>query len=272
MQLTQQEQRVRDGTFFLSLGLAGILPCALACAQELPKPNTPSPNPQLAAIVERMEKAQSDSRVTASYQIVREYRLFGEKSPNPSSQVRAEINYLPPDHKTYIIDKRVGSNRGEDVVRRILERESQMAAGAQSAAAIDHNNYSFRYLGEATLDGSACYLLSLNPKRKEVELVQGKAWVDQQSFRVRRIEGQMAKSPSWMLKKVDLKLDFADMGGAWLQTGMEAIAEVRFLGNQTLKSETVDARVGNLVTQKTQPAPRGKSSHVPATVIVPHPL
>jgi hypothetical protein len=266
------EVEVLNGKSLLRLGLAALLPCAIACSQELPKTNT-NLNPQLATIVEQMLKAQSDARPTASYQIIREYRLFADKSPNPSSEVWAEVDYLPPNRKTYAIHKRVGSGRGEDVVRRILERESYMAAGS-SGATVDDNNYSFGYLGEATLEGSPCYVLSLNPKRSEVQLVRGKAWVDQHSFRIRRIEGRMAKNPSWLLKKVDLKLDFADIEGTWLQTNMEAVADVRFIGSQTLKSETVDARIGNLITQKTQPEVRvrsGKSnrSQMPATIIAP---
>jgi hypothetical protein len=274
MQQVRQERRVPSRRIFWSCWLVAAIPWVLACAQETSKPSQTSLNPQLTSIVERMQEVQSDSRTPASYQVDRKYRLFAEKSSSPSSEVWAEVDYLPPNHRTYAIRKRLGSSRGEDVVRRVLERESQLAGGS-SAAAVDKNNYSFGYLGEAAINGNPCYLLSLNPKRNEVQLVRGKAWVDQQSFRIRRIEGQMAKSPSWLLKKVDLKLDFADLGGTWLQTDMEAVAEVRFIGSQTLRSETVDARVQNLVTQKTPPDARGsngKSNRVPATVILPHPL
>jgi hypothetical protein len=277
MQRTQRERMMLNTMSFVRGGLIGVLPCVLACAQELPKASNAPFNPPLASIVEQMQAAQSDSKPSVSYQVVRDYQLFGEKGSEPSSEVWAQIDYLPPDHKTYAIQKRAGSGRGEDVVRRILQRESQMVAGSRSSSAINNDNYSFGYLGEATVDGNSCYLLSLEPKRKEIELIRGKAWVDQRSFLVRRIEGQMARSPSWLLKRVNLRLDFADVDGAWMQTGMEAAAEVRFLGSQTLKSQTVDARVGNMVTQKRPPEVRtrgGKPSpgRVPATVMVPHPL
>jgi hypothetical protein len=275
MQRIRQEQSVLRGYLFVKLWLIGALPAVLACAQELPPANRTASNPDLTSIVEHMQTAQAETRISPSYQVVRKYRLSGEKSSSPSSEVWAEVDYLPPNHKAYVIEKRTGSSRGELVVRRILERESQMTAGS-SVAALDNNNYVFGYLGEASLDGTLCYLLSLTPKRSQVELVHGKAWVDQQSFRVRRIEGQMAKTPSWLLKKVDLRIDFSEVAGTWLQTSMEAIADVRFVGGQTLKSETVDARVGNLVTQKTPPPARGRGksnrNQVPATVIAPDPM
>jgi outer membrane lipoprotein-sorting protein len=259
---------------FLRLCLIWVLPGVLAYAQKPPTSDTVVSNPQLASIVEQMQVARSRSKLEASYQVIREYRLSGEKGSNPSSEVWAKVDYLPPDHKTFVIQKRVGASRGEDVVRRILQHESQMVAGSGSQATLDNNNYSFGYLGEASIDGSPCYLLSLNPKRKEIDLIRGTAWVDEHSFLVRRVEGQMAKTPSWLLKKVDLKIDFAEMQGTWLQTGMEAVADVRLLGSQTLKSETVEVRIGSLLTQKTPPADRtgnGKTnrSRMPATMIVP---
>jgi len=228
-------------------------------------------NPQPDFIVGQMQTAQSGSRPTASYQVVREYRLFGGRSSNPTSEVWAEVDYLPPSHKSYVIQKRVGSGRGEDVVRRILQHESRLVAGSGSSAAIDNNNYRFSYLGTVALDGNPCYLLSLDPKRKDIELISGKAWVDQHSFLVRRIEGQMAKTPSWLVKKVDIKIDFTMIEGLWLQSDMEAVAEIRFLGSQTLKSETLDARIGSLVTQKT-PAVRARTgkpndNHMPAALV-----
>ncbi|HXC42928.1 MAG TPA: hypothetical protein VNY51_05315 [Candidatus Dormibacteraeota bacterium] len=259
---------------FLRLWLIWALTCVLAYAQKLPTSDTVVSNPQLASVVEQMQEAQSRSGPGSSYQVIREYRLFGEKGSNPSSEVWAKVDYLPPNHKTFAIQKRVGTSRGEDVVRRILQHESQMVEGSGSRATIDNNNYSFGYMGEASLDGSPCYLLSLNPKRKEIDLIRGTAWVDEHSFLVRRVEGQIAKTPSWLLKKVDLKIDFAEMEGTWLQTGMEAVADVRLLGSQTLKSETVDVRIGSLLTQKTPPADRTRNgkqnrNRMPATMIVP---
>ena len=260
---------------FSKLSLLLLLIGVTAQAQQ-PDAKSASAAPPIASIVEQMVKAQIQSRPGVSYQVVREYRLFSEKSATPTSEVVAEVEYLPPDRKTYEIQKHTGSSRGQDVVRRILQHESQMVAGGKSwsGAVIDGNNYDFSYLGEANLDGNSCYLLGLDPKRKETELIRGKAWVDKRSFLIRHIEGQMAKNPSWMLKKVDVKIDFADVGGAWLQTGMEAVADVRFIGNQTLRSQTVDARVGEVVAQKMSPAARAASRRyrragLPASVIVP---
>jgi len=107
---------------------------------------------------------------------------------------------------------------------------------------LTRENYDFSYRGEAMLDGQLCYLLELRPKRKEADLITGQVWVDDDSFVVRQIKGELAKPPSWWLKKVSVKLTFSELDGAWLQTGMEARADVRIAGLHTLTSRTLDYR------------------------------
>lgn len=275
VQLAPSVLEMRKPASILSVCLVAALFFTPAWAQQS-EPAGGISAPSLDWIVGQMENAPSAAKPGVAYQVRREYRLFGEKSSKPASEVLAEVDYLPPNRKTYSIQERTGSSRGEDVVRRILQRESQMVAGGKtwSGAAIDSNNYSFSYLGEAVFAGYPCYLLSLNPKRKETELIRGSAWVDQQSFLIRHIEGVMAKNPSWLLKKVEVKLDFADVGGAWLQTAMQAVADVHFVGTQILESRTLDARVGDVVAQKSRPATRAANrrlsrSGMPATVVMP---
>lgn len=198
-----------------------------------------SPN----SIIDAVEKAQAGIRPQVSYQVVREYQLFGANGSNPKSSVVAEVEFRPPASKDYRIQESSGSNRGEQVVRQILEHEVKAASQVnQSRTALNRENYIFSYNGEATLDGRPCYVLGLKPKRKEAELVSGQAWVDKNSFSVRQIEGELAKTPSWWLKKVHVRLTFADVSGTWLQTHMEAVADVRVVGSHTLTSRLLDYR------------------------------
>jgi len=214
----------------------GLL-CSIAVAQ-----NTPPAMP-LATILQSMQRAQAAARPQASYQIIREYRLFGAKGSKADSEVVAEVNFKPPAFKDYRIQKSSGSNRGQQLVRSILDHEVEATSGNRKASsALSTDNYSFNYLGEATLGGQPCYVLGLKPKRKEKELISGELWVDKHSFFVRQIEGDVEKTPSWWLKNVRVKLVFADLDGIWVQTSMEATADVRIVGAHTLKSRTLDYR------------------------------
>ncbi|HEX7423078.1 MAG TPA: hypothetical protein VF311_04205, partial [Terriglobales bacterium] len=59
-------------------------------------------------------------------------------------------------------------------------------------------------------------------------------WVDASTFRIRRIEGVPAKSPSFWLKNIHLTVQFAELGGMWVPVTFDAIATVRLLGVYTL--------------------------------------
>jgi len=248
-----------------------------AGAQQLAPQNAIKDNPQLTSIIQQMQAAQSAPRPATPYEVIREYRLLsGQRNSEPDSVVTAAIDYLPPREKSYLIQKRIGSSRGEDVVRKILQHETTMSSQKPAPAAIDTSNYFFSYLGTTTFNGTRCYLVGLDPKRKETELIRGTAWVDAHSFLVRHLEGQMVKNPSWMLKKVDLTIDFADVAGVWIQTAMQAVADVRFIGTQVLESQTIDARVGGLVGQvgnashnQRIKSRRSKRTSIPAVVIAP---
>lgn len=234
--------------------------------------------PNLTGNSARFSSACNNPRLTPArppYQVIRKYRLFGENATEPSSEVIAEIDSLSADEKSFVIRKRVGSSRGEDVVRRILQHETQISTPKQqSEAAINDDNYFITYLGDSTLNGGSCYLLGLEPKRKDTELVRGKAWLDAHSLQVRHIEGQLAKNPSWMLKKITVTVDFAEVRGVWLQTNMQAVADVRFVGTQTLQSQTIDTRIGDLVAQNVPNTRRvknvkSKTRNIPAVAIAP---
>ncbi len=223
------------------------------------------PSGQLASIVKKLEQAQSVTQPRSGYEVIREYRFFGADNSCPSSEVTARLDYRPPDQKTYVIQKRSGNSRGEQVVKRILDHEAELAAhDSSSAAVLTTQNYDFSYLGERTDFGKRYFLLGLQPKRKDKDLVSGTAWVDENSFLVRHIEGELARSPSWWIKKVHVSIDFADIAGAWQQARMEAVADVRLIGTQVVRSQTV-ADAGTTEAQARQ---RRRSRDIPAELLL----
>jgi len=225
-------------TLWLTIGVSVAMFCCLGAAQ--PAPAGPI---SLNDIVAALEKAQATARPQFSYQIVRQYRLFGAKNSDADSEVVAQVDFWPPAKEDFRIQQSSGSRRGAQLVQRVLEREvERVSHNNQSRIALSRDNYDFDYIGEGILDHRPCYLLQLRPRRREPELISGKAWVDEHSFLVRHIEGDLAKSPSWWLKKVHVSLNFDNLEGAWLQTSMEAAADVRIAGTHTLTSWIVDYR------------------------------
>ena len=141
-------------TAVVKMGVLAALICSFTLAQE----SANSGALPLASIIQGMEKAQSEARPQAPYQVVREYRLFGAKSSGANSNVVAEVDFRPPSSKDYNIQKSSGSSRGQQVVRRILDHEVEAAAKPNQARtdAVTSDNYDFTYIGETVLDGQPC--------------------------------------------------------------------------------------------------------------------
>ncbi len=228
-------------TWVILLASLGIAMSVSAVAQ--------SSNPSVDEIVARMQQTEAAARDhSVAYTVTREYQLSSDKAQQPKSQVVAQINFVPPSQKDYTVRKVEGSDRGTDIVRRVLEHESEMATHAESHELNPHN-YKFALVGQETVEGHICYVLQLTPTRHEPELVNGKAWVDATSFQVRRIEGTPAKSPSWWIHNLHVTINYGAVQGIWTQLATKAVADVRLLGTNTLTSRevnlqpaTVDAR------------------------------
>ncbi len=163
--------------------------CSLAVAQQTASPGAMP----LESIIQSMQKAHAAAHPQASYQIIREYRLFGAKDSKADSEVVAEINFRPPASKDYRIQRSSGSSRGQELVSRVLDREVATSKGNKASSAISTDNYTFNYISEATLEGRACYVLGLKPKRKDKDLISGQVWIDKHSFLIRQIQGEVEK-------------------------------------------------------------------------------
>jgi len=189
--------------------------------------------PDLNLIVQRLEDVQhQDPAESRPYEVTREYKVFRGYDRQPTSEVMAQINFVPPDAKTYRIIQARGNSRGEKIVRELLDRETESAKKGH-ASEISRMNYDFAFLRQENF-GVPEYVLRIVPKRKDKYLLRGQIWVDASTFRVRRIEGVPAKSPSFWVKDIHITLQYAELGGMWVPVAFDAIATVRRLGEYTL--------------------------------------
>ena len=221
----------------------------------------------LQGIVTNLEKAQLENREHyQAYTLVRDYKLFSGKDHQAQSDVVARVRFVPPNKKTFTIDKVNGASRGEKIVRKILEHEVQTTAQDHGASVLNRENYNFVLLGMAAVDGHRCYLLQMQPKHKREDLVEGRGWIDAETYLPRLIDGDLAKNPSWWLKRVHLTLSFADVGGMWLQTGTRAVADVRIFGQHILTSRELNYEGGQAEASNLAPARKRRSARHPDLV------
>jgi len=210
--------------------------------------------PDLATIVRRLTQAQLDNRARGkAYSLTREYKVFGGDAAHPRTDVVATVNFLPPNLKTYDIDQSTGGI-GEKVIRHILDREIE-ATRNPDAMLVTPENYDFTLAGEDVAAGRPCYRLEIAPKHQRKDLIKATVWVDKDSFRILRIEGEPVRSPSFWVKDIHLILEFSEVAGMWMQTETHALARMRFGGEYKVTSQNLNYDVARSVAANTRPTP-----------------
>ena len=174
------------------------------------------------------------------YEVTREYKVFRGSDTQPSSEVMAQINFVPPNQKTYKITQSRGNSRGEKIVRDLLDQEIE-AAKKTNCSDISRGNYDFVFLRQENFGLIPEYVLAIVPKRKDKYLLRGQIWLDATTFRIRRIEGLPAKSPSFWIKNIHVTLQFAKLGDMWIPISFDAIGSVRLLGAFTFSGLNIQA-------------------------------
>ena len=214
-----------------------IFLATLASPSQAPPASSEITAPDLNLILQHVEEVQhQDPAQSRPYEVTREYKVFRGYDKQPTSEVIADIKFVPPDMKTYKITQARGNSRGEKIVRELLDRETESAKKGHGSE-ISRMNYDFVFLRQENF-GVPEYVLRIVPKRKDKYLLRGQIWVDASTFRIRRIEGVPAKSPSFWLKNIHITLQFAQVGGMWVPVTFDAIATVRLLGQYTLAGLT----------------------------------
>jgi hypothetical protein len=220
-----------------------FLASAVACASA----QTESPVPTENIIANMAQAGKHNHSQFTPYVITVDYKLFGKETAVPTSQVIAELTFVPPYLKAYAIRHANGTHIGETIVRRMLE--AQMAFAKDSGSTdISQDNYDFRFIREEDVNSQHCYVLELLPRRKAKNLLHGNIWVDANTYLIHRVEGEPAKSSSWWLRDVRIVLLFGYIGEMWMQTSSESTADVRIVGQYKMISQNVSYKID-------QPAP-----------------
>ena len=149
-----------------------------------------------------------------------------------SGWIEARTHYAPADGFTFTVTASGGSGIiNNHVLRPILQREKEMiATGDSSKSALDKRNYDFA-AGERDADGTPRILL--HPLRREETLIDGSVLVGD-SGDITRLEGRLAKNPSFWVKRADIVRSYARIAGANVPVKLESVAEMRIFGRATM--------------------------------------
>jgi hypothetical protein len=146
-----------------------------------------------------------------------------------------------------------GSDRLANVIRRIADSAEELSRSSDRArSVISPANYTARLAGRETAAGRSCYVLELKPRFKSKHLIDGKAWVEEETFALVRIEGQFAASVSAFLGRPYFKQEFGEVAGFWLPLRATANSSTFLLGASELRVDYLEYEVGSARYQPSQ--------------------
>lgn len=154
----------------------------------------------------------------------------GTLSGKHEGWMRVETTQTPGGAFSWTVLAEGGSDRTrEKIFLAVLETEAQSwREGDRDAAALTPANYTF-----TPLDASDGHVkIRLTPKRQDKHLIDGILTVSRDGYPV-RLEGKLAKSPSFWVKSVRVVKEYGRFAGVALPTVLETTADVRMVGKST---------------------------------------
>ncbi len=229
---------------------AVVLLCALSAVAQ-----SAANEPQMTVdqiILRLAERNRERAANLKSYTGKRTYHLEYHGFPGgKEAEMLVTAAYNAPASKQFTVVSESGSkiilNR---VFRRLLEGEQEaLDPTNQRETAMTSDNYEFTLLRRESENHRDCYVMQVEPKRKNKFLIRGLVWVDAEDFAVTRIEAEPAKNPSFWISKTEIKHRYDKVGEFWLPVQNVSRTKVRLGGTATLTIEYDDYNVsGPLVS------------------------
>jgi hypothetical protein len=158
----------------------------------------------------------------------------------------------------------ITSERGSDYIRNkvlkaILTREQDLVMRGESARAeISAENYLFE---EPDAQHSEFRYVMITAKRKDILLVNGRMVLNPAGTELLRVEGTLAKNPSFWTSTVNIVREFAMLDGVRVPVSTATVAKLKFAGHAQMdvryEYETVNGRPVDLASIHRAGGPNG---------------
>lgn len=194
----------------------------------------PSPVETGAAVDDRVATALTaylaQPRVPHQYSAARRLEAAGLKQ---RGWLEARTDFAPASGFAYAVTAEGGSGYiRAKVLRSLLDEEQRLIArGGSPAIAITTDNYRFTPEGVGD-EGLA--VVRMQPLRADRSLIAGRMFLNADGDLV-RVEGQLAKSPSFWVTRVRVVRSYRRVGGVLMPVALETAAQMRWLGSSSLR-------------------------------------
>lgn len=149
-----------------------------------------------------------------------------------SGEFELERHYVAPHTLQFKAIRFTGDSFVKtNVIARLLQSEvDHLQKDDLSLTALSPANYKFSYKGTNDIEGRVLHVFQVKPRKKRAGLFKGRIYLDAYSGSLVRAEGNVVKSPSFFIKRVEFVQDYADVNGFTLPTHVHSEARARIVG------------------------------------------
>jgi outer membrane lipoprotein-sorting protein len=198
-----------------------------------------------ASVIQRVDaavKARIDH--VAAYSVTEHYAVYrGKDETQPAAEMTVRTEYKAETGKSYTILSQSGSGLiHKYVLAPLLDNEKTInLPGNRERSWFTSANYEMKLKSGAVewLDERDCLALTIVPKRKAPNMIEGTLWVDAKDGSIVRIDGNASQSPSIFVGPAHVMRWYVNMNGYSMATHARATSDSFFLGRTTV---TIDYR------------------------------
>lgn len=202
--------------------LAAMQPICSSAAAPPPAPKAQLAPPQVddeATIIQRVDAANENRYAhVLGFTDTEHYAVFrGNDETHPAAEMTVKMTYEKGKGKNYEIVSKSGSTIIQKFgLEPLLENEKQINdPSVVKDSWFASANYEMHLKPGATrdLDGRTCVALTVTPKRKAPNMVDGTIWVDPRDGTIAMIEGVGSKSPSPFASTTQMMRQYTNIDG-----------------------------------------------------------
>ncbi len=188
----------------------------------------PAQQPDPVAIIRDLD-ANNQARFdnVLSFTDIEHYAVFrGSDQAHPAAEMTVKMTCRKGIGKDYVILSKSGSSLIQKVgLQPLLENERAINGPAKVAQSwFTSANYEMHLKPGVTqsIDGRACMALSITPRHKAPNMIDGTIWVDADNHTLVEVEGVASKSPSIFAGTTKMMRRYAIMQGYAMATHARA--------------------------------------------------
>lgn len=201
--------------------------------------------PDGVAIIHDLDLAsQSRYENVLGFTDTEHYTVYrGKDEVHPAAEMTVHTTYKKGIGKTYKILSESGSGLIQKFgLQPLLENEKAINDPAKVAQSwFTSANYQMQLMPSVTqvIDGHICVAISISPRRKATNMIEGTLWVDERDHTQVEVEGVASKSPSAFAKTTKMMRHYANMNGYAMATHARAESSSLLFGRTVV---TIDYR------------------------------